>query len=173
MACTPRMNRLAIALFFAALSAFQTSGYAQNIAQNSPPSVKATCLGPAQVDTHHLHGLWQVRLYDGPLPDDSRTPVSRTPTQEGTLLFERHPEHADSLRGTLKLKDGPGTLWLSGDLDEGELILDESDDGRRITAVWVAYPTAAGCGRELRGNRRMADDDRLQTLVLTRSASWN
>lgn len=136
-------------------------------------AIVAACLSPGDVDSQHLHGLWQVRLFDGPLPDDTRQPVIRPPSQQGTLLFERHPEHAESLRGTLKLKDTATIRWLSGDLDEGELILDESDDGHRIAAVWVAYPTASGCGRELRGNRRSAEDDRLQTLVLTRAAGWH
>lgn len=166
------MKRLAHALFLVAALAFDESATAQKDPKYSTPSVTAACLPPAQVDSPHLHGLWQVRLYDGPLPADARSPVTAAPVAQGTLLFERHPEHDDSLRGTLKLKDESSVHWLSGDLDEGELILDESDDGRRISAVWVAYPTAPGCGRELRGNRRLADDDRLQTLVLTRAPGW-
>lgn len=166
------MKRLAHALFLVAALAFNESAKAQKDLKDSTPSVNAACLSPAQVDSQHLYGLWQVRLYDGPLPADARTPVTATPLLQGTLLFERHPEHDDSLRGTLKLKGESAVHWLSGDLDEGELILDESDDGHRISAVWVAYPTAPGCGRELRGNRRLADDDRLQTLVLTRAPGW-
>lgn len=166
------MKRLVASLFFVAAWSHPISGEAQKTTESALPAVKATCLAPADVESHHLHGLWQVRLYDGPLPDDSRQPVTRPPQQQGTLLFERHPEHAESLRGTFKLKETQAPHWLSGDLDEGELILDESDDGRRISAVWVAYPTANGCGRELRGNRRLADDDRLQTLVLIRAPGW-
>jgi len=130
------------------------------------------CTALADLETRHLLGLWRVSLYNGPLPEDTRQPVQGTPQQIGTLLFESHPDHSESLRGTFKLQGEKATHWLSGDLDEGELILDESEDGQRISAIWVAHPTAAGCGRELRGNRRLVDADALQTLVMTRIQNW-
>lgn len=166
------MKFLFAILFFIASGSFCTSGNAQDVAKSKGPDPETPCLKQADVQSHHLHGLWLVRLYEGPLPDDTRQAVSRSPKQQGTLLFERHPEHAESLRGTFKIRGAQGTSWLSGDLEDGELILDESEDGQRISAVWVAYPTPNGCGKELRGNRRLADDDRLSTLVLTRATTW-
>lgn len=190
--------RVARSIVLIAPMCYLMSGEAQNNIKNSTPTppvplapstvspatptaeVKAACLLPKDVTTAHLYGLWQVAFYDGPLPDDTARAVRQTPRRQATVQFERHPEHDDSLRGTLR--DAPAAdthiaphsvpLLLSGDLDEGELILDESQDGRRISAVWVAYPTAAGCGRELRGNRRQADSDALETLILTRVPGW-
>jgi hypothetical protein len=120
--------------------------------------------------------LWQVDFYDGPLPADGRAAVPHAVTARTTILFERHPEHADSLRAAMKpIASAPtpvGTVWLSGDLEDGELILDESDDGQHISAVWVAHPAANGCGKVFRGNRRLADSDALQTFTMTKTPGW-
>jgi hypothetical protein len=166
------MNRVCHRLISIAASICCTCAFAQNISKNDETSSQATCLSAADFESQHVHGVWQVRFYDGPLPSDTRQPVNRPPVLEGTLLFEPHAEHAESLRGTFKLRGASATRWMSGDVEQGELILDESDDGQRISAIWVAYPAAGACGREWRGNRRMADDDTLQTLVLTRAGSW-
>lgn len=142
------------------------------------PVSTVACPAPLDVPTAMLYGLWRVSFFDGPLPTDTRLPPGKTATHEATVLFERHPEHEDSLRGAMK-STGTGAatqptqvVWLSGDLEEGELIMDESEDGERISAVWVAYPTLTGCGKELRGNRRQSDNDRIQTLILTKAAGW-
>ena len=159
-------------IFSVALLLNPSIGKAQ---KNTNPPISNTdipCVAPADLETRHLIGLWRVSLYNEPLPDDSRKPVDLHPQHIGTLLFESHPEHSESVRGTFKLQGEHTTHWLSGDLDEGELILDESEDGQRISAIWVAHPTVAGCGREWRGNRRLVDTDGLQTMVLTRIQNW-
>ena len=148
----------------------------------SPPAAasvtEAACPAPLGVTTHHLYGLWQVSFHSGPLPPGGQPDTSRPVTGRTTILFERHPAHADSLRGAMKPIASPhaspthGTVWLSGDLEDGELILDESDDGQRISAVWVAYPTPKGCGNVFTGNRRLADSDTLQTFTMTKTPGW-
>lgn len=146
----------------------------------APPSAapQPACPAPLDVSTLHLYGLWQVSFHDGPLPPDGQADAARHVTARTTILFERHPEHADSLRGAMKpLADthspAPvGTVWLSGDLEDGELILDESDNGQRISAVWVAHPAVNGCGKVFKGNRRLADSDTLQTFTMTKTPGW-
>lgn len=143
----------------------------------APPAASA-CPAPLEVNTLHLYGLWQVSFHDGPLPADGQADALRHVTARTTILFERHPEHADSLRGAMKpIADAHsptpvGTVWLSGDLEDGELILDESDNGQRISAVWVAHPTVNGCGKVFKGNRRLADSDTLQTFTMTKTPGW-
>jgi hypothetical protein len=166
------MKRLAVSLFFIAVCSHAFCDEGQKNIKSVTPAVTAQCPAPADVESHHLHGLWQVKLYDGPLHEDSRQPIHRQPQRLGTLLLESHAEHRGSLRGTFKLQGETTTHWLSGDVDEGELIFDESEDGEKISAIWVAYPTATGCGSEWRGNRRLAESDALQTLVLIKVPSW-
>lgn len=166
-----------------ALSALLTSAKAQKAAELPPATAPAlsqgaACPSPGSVTTTHLYGLWQVTFFDGPLPTDRQAESSRAAAARATVLFERHPEHADSLRGAMKapaMASGDGrnqVIWLSGDLDEGELILDESDNGQRISAVWVAHPAVDGCGKVFRGNRRLADTDVLQTFIMTKTPGW-
>lgn len=140
--------------------------------------VTAACPAPLEVGTAHMYGLWQVSFSDGPLPPHSQADTSSKDSARTTILFERHPEHTDSLRAAMKpivsgnASPATGTVWLSGDLEDGELILDESADGVRISAVWVAHPTRTGCGKVFQGNRRLADSDALQTFTMTKAPGW-
>lgn len=144
----------------------------------TPTTTVAPCPAPLEVSTAHLYGIWHVTFHDGALPSDDAIDANRQVSARTTILFERHPEHDDSLRGAMKpigsaqSPSATGTVWLSGDLEDGELILDESDNGQRISAVWVAHPSAKGCGKVFKGNRRLADSDTLQTFVMTKAASW-
>ena len=157
-------------------SAFETRR-TMHAATQTPSSVP--CPSPQNVNTSHLYGLWRVQFFDGILPADDRAEPGRAATAHTTVLFERHPEHTDSVRGAMKplgtsatTAGAAGTYWLSGDLDEGELILDESDNGQRISAVWVAHPTVSGCGKVFRGHRRLADSDSGQSFIMTKAAGW-
>lgn len=123
---------------------------------------------PEEMQSADLVGLWHVRLEaesPGPPPQQSR---GEEPMPEGLVWLQPHAEHADSLFGAFKRRGSTQTHWLAGDIDEGELILDESDDGQRIFAVWVARPTPGSCGGELRGQRRLTTEPRTQRLLLTR-----
>lgn len=155
----------------------QTAVAAAPASATTPPATVPTCPAPLAVSTLHLYGLWQVSFHDGPLPADGQADALGHVTARTTILFERHPEHADSLRGAMKPianthSTPTGTVWLSGDLEDGELILDESDNGQRISAVWVAHPTVNGCGKVFKGNRRLADSDALQTFTMTKTPGW-
>lgn len=69
--------------------------------------------------------------------------------QSGTLLLRQHPEFGASLRGEFEL-DGHHSI-ASGDLEEGELNLDESRDGKSLHAFWSGHLVVARCGQEVRG----------------------
>lgn len=120
-----------------------------------PVPMPAPCLLPKEVESKHLIGTWRVTQ-------------PQHPESSAVLTLEPHPEHEDSLRGTLRASQGEQTLtvWLVGDIDEGELVMDESLDGRRISAIWVAQPVAESCGRLLKGERRAAEDDQTETLLM-------
>ena len=95
----------------------------------------APCPDAEDLQAADLHGLWQARFDDG--------------GPGATLLLEANPNWAGSLSGGINRKGE--RAQLAGDLDEGELTLEESADGRRIDAAWIGEVVPGSCGRELRG----------------------
>ncbi len=119
----------------------------------------------AEVGTAHLYGQWQLILQ----------PAQGQHT-EAPLRLERHPDYSETVRGQWTAPSGRVHL-LSGDISDGELVLDESVDGVTISAVWVGYPV--DCGRGFEGERRESagsDADNTaprQRFVLRRAGGWD
>ena len=108
----------------------------------SPEPAPAPCPAAAKVTHRHLLGLWRA-TFDGL-------------GQGATLLLERHPELAESVRGAIN-RNGERAL-LAGDVDDGEFTLEESVDGVKIDATWTGAVIDGSCGREIRGDwQRTAD----------------
>ena len=98
-------------------------------AQTLPPAAAppaAACLDIADLRARHLHGLWRAEF--------------QGQWEGATLLFEQHPEYPESLRGTIN-RDGERSQ-LAGDLEHGEFTLEESRDGRRISATLLSTRAA-------------------------------
>ncbi|HWI84273.1 hypothetical protein [Ramlibacter sp.] len=114
------------------------------------PAQRAPCPAPAEVEQRHLLGLWRAEFADhGP---------------GATLLLEPHPEDAQGLRGAIN-RNGERAL-LAGDVDLGELTLEESVNGRNISAVWLGDVVEGSCGREIRGTWQAEGDPRTRSFVL-------
>jgi hypothetical protein len=66
-----------------------------------------------------------------------------------------------SLRGELTTTTGPNQKprAVVADLDDGEFTLEETHDGQRIAATWLGRLPAAGCGRQIQGQRTLAGED--------------
>ena len=98
-----------------------------------PRQRRATCRVEA------LYGRWEAR-FDG-MPGIAR------------LQLAKHPDYA-GVRGTITRDGGaasPSVAQLAGDIDdEGLLNIDESQDGRAISGVWLGELQAGSCGKELR-----------------------
>lgn len=108
------------------------------IAAAVPPALAqapADCPAAAEVAQRHLVGTWKAEV-EGEL-----TVL--------TLVLVKHPEFAESVRGTLQRAGQP--VQLAGDVDEGELTLEESANGVNISATWLGEVVEGSCGRELRG----------------------
>jgi len=125
----------------------------------SQPQATTACPAPADIQPAHLWGLWRVR-FEG----------TDAGAAESTVLFERHPSSAGSVRGAIN-RGGTQSL-LAGDVEDGELLLDESDDGQRISAVWVAQAAPGACGREFAGTWRRAGDELRRAFVLRKLPGW-
>lgn len=157
------LGRPGLRLFGALLLACATPAHSAE--PGSPSSAttaaaaSAACNEAAPMPVEQLLGLWQLTLW--PEAGSADQPVS-----QGAVLFEPHPEYPGSVRGRLK-RSGPGNdlqALLSGDVVNGEFNLDESDDGVRMTAVWVGTPQ--DCGRRLQGVRDAVQTDGAADTVL-------
>jgi hypothetical protein len=104
-------------------------GLAQTAAAGAPP-----CPPAAQVTQKDLLGLWRAEF----------------PGHAGvSLLLEPNPRWEGSLAGQL-LRAGARSE-VSGDVERGEFMLEESDDGTRISGTWAGDVVEGSCGREIRG----------------------
>lgn len=114
------------------------------------PALATPC--PSSAETTHLQllGLWRA-TFDGS-------------ARGATLLLERHPELADSVRGAIN-RDGERSL-VAGDVDDGEFTLEESADGVKIEATWSGTVIDGSCGLEIRGDWRGAKDSASRAFVL-------
>ena len=116
----------------------------------------------------HLQGLWQAQLQQ---PQDGVE--ASAPPALATLRLGPHPELAQSVRGTV-LRGGI-TAQVSGDVDEGDLTLEESNNGTNISATWTGRVVDGSCGKEIRGIWNNATPNPTQQsapFVLRKQAAW-
>ena len=137
-----------ITLFLIAASAGGISARAEN---HLKISADAACPTAAQMDQRQLQGVWHTDL-----PGHGGATV---------LRLGQHPELAGSVRGTLE-RAGQ-TAQVVGDVHAGELTLEESLDGKRISATWLGDVVEGQCGKEIRGqwSENAAADDALEVSV--------
>ncbi|MDA7417058.1 hypothetical protein PGB34_11860 [Xenophilus arseniciresistens] len=128
-------------------AALVLAGCAAPTDPNCPPA-------GARLPPGALFGAWEARIGEGNAP---RLRVDLQP----------HPDYA-GVRGQV-LRGAAAPAQLAGDInDEGVLLLDESADGRSISAVWEGELLARSCGRVFRGHWRRAGEDQGQPFELTR-----
>ena len=94
----------------------------------------ADCPAPSDVSQAHLLGTWQASI-------EGQAPL--------TLRLAKDPEYAETLRGDLE-RAGV-RIELAGDVDDGDFTLEESANGRNISATWLGEVVEGSCGREIRG----------------------
>lgn len=92
------------------------------------------CPKPGEIGPAQMFGFWAAEIGG---------------RHAGTLLLDRHPEFAGSFRGAIS-RDGV-RAFVTGDVEDGELTLEESADGKRIAALWLGDVVEGSCGREIRG----------------------
>ncbi|GAA4417326.1 hypothetical protein GCM10023090_00700 [Acidovorax lacteus] len=115
----------------------------------APLSCPAT---PADTTHRHLIGEWTAQLGSG--ADAAAT----------TLTLVQHPELAHSVRG--HLQRGPLRVLLSGDVEDGDLTLEESENGTNISATWIGRVVDGRCGQEIRGTWTHPSSSRTLAFVL-------
>ena len=161
-----------ITLILIAASAYPASASAQNHLKNgagTPTTTAASstasaaagatsaCPSGMEMTHQHLQGVWRAQL-DG--------------TATGALLrLGPHPELGESVRGSVQRAST--TAQVSGDVHEGELTLEESTDGQRISATWLGTVVEGSCAREIRGTWHHAATDTSTPFVLQKQPAWH
>jgi hypothetical protein len=107
-------------------------------------------VAPSSCETD-LVGTWRARI-EG-LPD-------------ATLRLEKHPEFADTVKGHLE-RDRV-RIELAGDIDGDDFTLEESANGRNISATWLGEVVQGSCGREVRGTWKAEGTPVERPFVLTK-----
>ncbi len=151
-------------IFIAACAVFHWAT-AQNASENATQSASASCPAARAIISTDLYGVWRVELgtADGAVPS---SPSSSPP--RGLVRFEQNPEYEDSIAGWLEL--GDAKVFVAGDIDEGQFSLEESDDGKRISAVWEGSITEGSCGKAITGTRRAGE--KVSSFVLRKATGW-
>jgi hypothetical protein len=94
----------------------------------------SNCPPAADVSRAHLLGKWKAQIA-GAAPF--------------TLQLAKDPEFAETVIGQVE-RDGE-RIAVAGDVDDGELTLEESRNGKNISATWLGDVVEGSCGREIRG----------------------
>ena len=139
----------AIAISFVALCALSVRAGAQ-----SAHDPQAGCPKATEVGQQHVVGLWRAEFEGVP--------------QGATLLLERHPQYAQSLAGTIN-RNGE-RAQLAGDIEDGEFTLEESADGRSISATWLGDVVEGSCGLEIRGTWQATGAAAARAFVMRKPA---
>jgi hypothetical protein len=105
-----------------------------SLAAHTAFAADAECPEADDVGQAQLLGTWKAQVEGG-------APL--------TLELHRHPEFAETVRGSLE-RDGR-KVELAGDVGDGELTLEESANGTNISARWLGDVIEGSCGREIRG----------------------
>lgn len=157
-----------------AITAHPYCARAQNDSKNAVAApvtaANGTCASPQAVTPAQLYGEWQVAW-------EATADQRAAPSARETLRMGPNPNHADSLSG--ELLRGTVRIQLAGDLEDGQLSLEESADGKTINASWLGQVQPGSCGREIRGwwtadtaLSLPAGQARSRAFVLRRQAGW-
>ncbi len=93
-----------------------------------------------------LYGQWTVDFTNA---DNTPSPL------RGRLELGKNAEYPESLSGWLYWQGQK--IFVAGDWQDGELSLEESLDGTRITAVWDGKADVNSCGKVIAGTRRVGE----------------
>lgn len=134
------LRRAAALLWLAAgLTGAAYAGSAQAQAASS------ACADATETSQRELLGRWTAQFAT---PAAQASPLQALPTT-AQLELTPHPELSASVRGHV-LRPGAQAL-VSGDVDVGDFTLEESVNGKNISATWIGQVVQGSCGQEIRG----------------------
>ncbi|MBS7807970.1 hypothetical protein [Variovorax sp. PCZ-1] len=129
------------------------------IGQNQPKNDvlnQSTCAASKDLINTDLFGTWILEL-----------PSSAGAAITSRLSMERNPEFAESLAGSFFL--GSVRHDVYGDIENGVLDLEESNNGKDIIAIWKGRVVDGSCAKAITGTRRLVSTQTEQSFVLRRT----
>jgi hypothetical protein len=148
------LSRFTIILI--ALCAVFMTAIGQNDPLNSLSNTAPACPAAKDLVNTDFFGTWVLELQS--------TAGSAVSTR---LTIERNPEFAESLAGNF-LQDNV-RHEVFGDIEDGVLDLEETNNGKDIFAIWKGRVSEGSCGKAITGTRRFVATQAEQRFVLRRS----
>ncbi len=144
--------RILITMILVAHYAYSIPANAQNSLKNGTATV--ACTATKDLVNTDLFGAWSL-LLEG----SGSSVVTR-------MQLKRNPEFAESLAGSFQV--GEKKFEIFGDIEEGAFDLEESVNGKDISAIWKGRVAEGSCGQTIVGTRRHVADNTEQSFVLRR-----
>ena len=101
-----------------------------------------------------LQGVWVARIADR--------------DNAALLRLGPHPEWQGTVKG--EIERGGESHAMVGDVNDGAVTLEESDNGINISATWLGDVLEGSCAREIRGHYQEGEDGLRQDFVLRKRA---
>lgn len=166
-----RFYRPVLSLALAAVTAACSSTALQPTAQATPQSTAQAKAAPKAARTTSAQP--PLSCPEGEEMKDSQLQGEWTGTVEGQaqpvrLQLGPHPQWKGNVKGTIAR--GADTRPMVGDVADDHITLEESADGKRITATWLGDVVEGSCAREIRGNYLEGEDAAPRPFVLRKLA---
>lgn len=116
-----------------------------------------------------MSGRWRAIFGDADAPDAPSEGAPRADRGDAFIELGPHPDYEGSLRGSVRR--GAVVRPLAGDLDDGELLLEESANGKNITATWTGRVLDGSCGQTIEGTWNDALSPTIRRFTLKRLGS--
>lgn len=126
---------------------------------------QTTCTDAADTSQRELLGHWTAQFAT---PAAQASPLQALPTT-AQLELTPHPELLASVRGRV-LRTGTQAL-VAGDVDDGDFTLEESVNGKNISATWIGQVVQGSCGKEIRGTWSQEQPPLTLSFVLRKQPS--
>jgi hypothetical protein len=130
----------------------------QNLPQSDEKKALQACPATKDLINTDLFGTWVLEL---------QNPAGALIATR--LVMQRNPEFAESLAGAFELSGQRHEVF--GDIEDGALDLEESNNGKDIIAIWKGQVSVGSCGQAITGTRRLVATQAEQRFVLRR-AGW-
>ncbi|MBF5007556.1 hypothetical protein [Diaphorobacter caeni] len=120
----------------------------------SPYGPRPACPTAQQMEQPELLGRWSVQM------DGEPGPI--------TIELGRHPEWEGTVKGSIQRPEFKSIVV--GDVNKGELTMEESRDGKSVSGNWYGTVAEGSCARLIRGEWAGSDDRSLQ-FTMRKSAA--
>lgn len=166
-----RFYRPVLSLALVAVTAACSSTALQPTAQATPQSTAQAKAAPKAARTASAQP--PLSCPEGEEMKDSQLQGEWTGTVEGQaqpvrLQLGPHPQWKGNVKGTIARS--ADTRPMVGDVADDHITLEESADGKRITATWLGDVVEGSCAREIRGNYLEGEDAAPRPFVLRKLA---